>query len=158
MKILAFTLTTALLVSAGVAPAFAAHDQRRGDPRHQRDERPGAWQRGPQEPWQNVGVVQATGNDDIINLDRRLGRIDHLRIEATRGAVNLRDVVVTARDGRRYTLPVHQQLRAGEAHLLRLPATAQRVASVELNYAGPRRAVWPRVFGGNRALIAVSAR
>ncbi len=151
MKIIAFTVSTALL-ALGAAPADAARGRRYQDQRAE---------------WTNLGVVQADGRDDTIDVHRRAGRIDDLRIEATRGSVDISSVVVTARDGRRYTLPVHQHLRAGNSHFLRLPGPAQRVASIELNYASPREAPrgrwWRRVFAGNRgpgtrAELAVLAR
>ena len=91
-------------------------------------------------------------------LDRRAGRIDDLRIEATRGTVNIRSLVVTTADGRRFVLPVQQQLRPGNAQLVSVPGPAQRIASVELQYAGPRVAFWRRAFGGGRAEIAMFGR
>ena len=143
MKIIAFTLSTALL-ALGAAPADAARGNRYQEQRSE---------------WKSLGVVQAGGRDDTLTVDRRAGRIDDLRIEATRGSVDISSVVVTARDGRRYALPVHQQLRAGSSHFLRLPGPAQRIASIELNYATPRRDGWMRrVFVGNRGEVAVLAR
>jgi hypothetical protein len=91
-------------------------------------------------------------------LDRRAGRIDDLRIEATRGSVNVRSVVVTTADGRRYVLPVHQQLRPGNAQFVNVPGPAQRIASVELQYTGPRVGFWRRAFGGSRADVAMFGR
>ena len=142
MKVLAVTLSTALL-ALNTASAHAAWNH----PRYQE-----------RDAWTNLGVVQPAGRDDTITLDRRAGRIDDLRIEATRGTVLISEVVVTARDGRRYTLPVHQQLRPGNSQMLRLPGPAQRLASVELNYAAPRGGFWQRMFQRNRAEIAVFGR
>jgi hypothetical protein len=141
MKIIAFTVSTALL-ALGAAPAGAA----RGYRNHERSD------------WRNLGVVHTVGRDDTLTVDRRAGRIDDLRIEVTRGSVAISDVVVTARDGRRYALPVHQRLHAGSSHFLRLPGPARRIASIELNYATPRARWWRRVFAGNRGELAVLAR
>jgi hypothetical protein len=142
LKTIAFTLSTALL-ALGAAPAEAARGHRYRD--HGSE-------------WKSLGVVQTGGREDTLAVDRRAGRIDDLRIEATRGSVDLTSVVVTARDGRRYALPVHQHLRAGSSHFLRLPGPAQRIASIELNYATPRGAWWRRAFARNRAELAVLAR
>jgi hypothetical protein len=143
MKIIAFTLSTALL-ALGAAPADAARGNRYQEHRSE---------------WKSLGVVQTGGRDDTLTVDRRAGRIDDLRIEATRGSVDIASVVVTARDGRRYILPVNEQLHAGRSHFLRLPGPARRIASIELNYATPRRdRWWRRVFAGNRGEVAVLAR
>lgn len=154
MKIAAITLSAALL-TLGALPAEAARGHRWSE-RHERYNRHDRHDR--QEAWRNLGVLRATGNDDTLVLDRRTGRIDDLRIEATRGTVNLRSVVVTTTDGRRFDLPVHQQLRPGNAQFVRVPGPAQRIASVELEYAGQRGGFWRRAFGGNRAEIAMYGR
>ena len=86
------------------------------------------------------------------------GRIDDLRIEATRGTVHIRSIVVTTADGRRFVLPVQQRLRPGNAQLVSVPGPAQRIASVELQYAGPRVGFGRRAFGGSRADIALFGR
>jgi hypothetical protein len=142
MKIIAFTLSTALL-ALSAAPAGAARGHRYQEHRSE---------------WKTLGVVHTVGRDDTLTVDRRAGRIDDLRIEVNRGSVDIMNVVVTARDGRRYALPVHQRLRAGSSHFLRLPGPAQRIASIELNYATPRAGWWRRVFTGNRGELAVLAR
>ena len=142
MKIVALALSAALL-TLGAVPAQAARDHRRFE---QRD------------PWKSLGVVHTSGHEDTLVLDRRSGRIDDLRIEATRGTVNIRNVVVTTADGRRFVLPVQQQLRPGNAQLVSVPGPAQRIASVELQYAGPRVGFWRRAFGGSRADIAMFGR
>jgi hypothetical protein len=141
MKTIAFTLSTALL-ALGAAPAEARV----------------RWQQQQRSEWRSLGVVQTVGRDDTLTVDRRAGRIDDLRIEVTRGNVDIANVVVTARDGRRFTLPVHQGLRAGGSHFLRLPGPAQRIASIELNYATPRARWWRRMFAGNRGELVVFAR
>jgi hypothetical protein len=136
MKIAALTLSAALL-TLGALPAQAARG-RWHDRQHER-----------RDDWKTLGVLRATGADDTLVLDRRTGRIDDLRIEATRGVVNVRNLVVTTVDGRRFVLPVHQQLRPGNAQTLDLPGPAQRIASVELQYAGSRGGFWRRAFFGN---------
>ena len=97
MKIIAFTLSTALL-ALGAAPADAARGYRYQDQRSE---------------WKSLGVVQAGGRDDTLTVDRRAGRIDDLRIEATRGSV---DITQRGGDG------------AGRApvHPARPPAPARR--------------------------------
>jgi len=142
MKTIAFTLSTALL-ALGAAPAGAAWGHRYPEQ---------------QSEWKNLGIVQADGRDDTLIVDRRAGRIDDLKIETTRGTVDITSVVVTARDGRQYVLPVHQRLRAGNSHFLRLPGPAQRIARIELNYATARGGWWRRAFAGNRGELAVLAR
>ena len=143
MKIIAFTLSTALL-ALGAAPAEAARGHRYHEQRSE---------------WKNLGVVQTFGRGDTLTVDRRAGRIDDLRIEVTRGSVDITSVVVTARDGRRYELPVHQRLSAGSSHFLRLPGRAQRIVSIELHYYdSPRYRWWRRPFAGNRGELAVLAR
>jgi hypothetical protein len=142
MKIIAFTLSTALL-AVGAAPAEAARGYRYHEQRSE---------------WQNLGVVQTFGRGDTLTVDRRAGRIDDLKIEVTRGSVDITSVVVTARDGRRYALPVHQRLRAGNSHFLRLPGRAQRIVSIELHYDSPRSRWWRQAFAGNRGELAVLAR
>jgi hypothetical protein len=142
MKTVALALSAALL-TLGAVPAQAARDHRRFDRR---------------DDWRSLGVVHTSGNDDTLVLDRRAGRIDDLRIEATRGSVDIRSVVVTTADGRRYVLPVHQQLRPGQAQLVNVPGPAQRIASVELQYAGPRVGFWRRAFRGSRADVAMFGR
>ena len=141
MKTVALALSAALL-TLGAVPAQAA----RGHRFERRDD------------WRTLGVVHTSGSDDTLVLDRRAGRIDDLRIEATRGSVNVRSVVVTTADGRRYVLPVHQQLRPGNAQFVNVPGPAQRIASVELQYAGPRVGFWRRAFGGSRADVAMFGR
>ena len=142
MKIIAFTLSTALL-ALGAAPAGAA--QRR-------------WYQEQRSEWKSLGVVQADGRDDTLIVDRRAGRIDNLKIETTRGSVDIASVVVTARDGQQYVLPVNQRLRAGSSQFLRLPGPAQRIARIELNYARSRAGWWRRAFAGNRGELTVLAR
>jgi hypothetical protein len=142
MKIAALTLSAALLTT-GALPAQAA----RGHRWHDR-----------QDDWKTLGVLRTTGNDDTLVLDRRTGRIDDLRIEATRGVVNLRNLVVTTADGRRFIVPVHQQLRPGNAQFVDVPGPAQRIASVELQYAGNRGGFWRRAFFGGQADVAMYGR
>ncbi len=150
MKTIAFTLSTALL-ALGAAPAGAEWGNRQQQ----------QWGNRYQEQrsdWRSLGVVQADGRDDTLIVDRRAGRVDDLKIETTRGSVDITSVVVTARDGRQYVLPVHQRLRAGSSHFLRLPGNAQRISSIELNYASPRAGWWRRAFAGNRGELVVFAR
>lgn len=136
MKTTALALSAALL-TLGAVPALAARgDHRRFDHR---------------DDWRNLGVVHTSGSDDTLVLDRRAGRIDDLRLEATRGTVNVRSLVVTTADGRRFVLPVNQQLRPGNAQLVNVPGPAQRIASVELQYAGSRGGFWRRAFGRGAA-------
>jgi hypothetical protein len=142
MKIIAFTLSAALL-AFGAAPAEAARGHRYHEQRSE---------------WKSLGVLQPSGRDDTLILHRRAGRIDDLRIEATRGTVDIASVTVTARDGRRYVLPVNERLYAGRSHFLRLPGPAQRIASIELNYATTPGRWWRRAFAGNRGELAVLAR
>jgi hypothetical protein len=144
MKIIAFTLSAALL-AVGAAPAEAARGYRNREHRSE---------------WKNLGFVHAVGRDDTLIVDRRAGRIDDLKIEVTRGSVDIWNVVVTARDGRRYAIPVNQRLYAGNSHFLRVPGRAERIVSIELNYAtpAPRNGWWRRVFTGNRGELAVLAR
>jgi hypothetical protein len=142
MKIAALTLSAALL-TLGAVPAEAA----RG---HRWSER--------QDAWKNLGVLRTTGNDDTLVLDRRAGRIDDLRIEATRGSVYLRKVVVSTADGRRFVLPVLLQVRPGNAQFVSVPGRGQRIASVELQYAGSRGGFWRRAFRGSQADIAMYGR
>jgi hypothetical protein len=142
MKITALTLSTALL-ALGAAPAGATWGQR------YREQRP---------EWMNLGVVHADGRHDTLVVDRRAGRIDDLKIEATRGMVDIATVVVTARDGRQYVLPVNQRLYAGRSQFLRVPGPAQRIASVELTYPTRRAGWWGRMFTRNRGELAVLAR
>ena len=109
MKIAALTLSAALL-TLGAVPAQAARGHNRWSER--------------QDAWKTLGVLRTTGNDDTLLLDRRTGQIDDLRIEATRGTVNLRSVIVTMADGQRFVLPVHQQVRPGNAQFVSVPAAA----------------------------------
>jgi hypothetical protein len=143
MKIAALTLSAALL-TLGAVPAQAARGHNRWSER--------------QDAWKTLGVLRTTGNDDTLVLDRRTGRIDDLRIEATRGTVNLRSVVVTTAGGQRFVLPVHQQVRPGNAQFVSVPGRGQRIASVELQYAGSRGGFWRRAFGGSHADIAMYGR
>ena len=142
MKTVTLALSAALL-TLGAVPAQAARGHRWYDQR---------------EDWRSLGALQTSGNDDTLVVDRRAGRIDDLRIEATRGTLNLRNVVVTTADGRRYVLPVNQQLRPGIAQFVDVPGPAQRIASIELQYSGPRVRFWRRAFAGNRAAVAMFGR
>lgn len=163
MKTIALALSATLL-TLGALPAEASdnnhrrYEQRQRHERPERHERQDRHDRHDRHDWRNLGVVQTTGNDDTLVLDRWAGRIDDLRIEATRGTVNLRSVVLTTADGRRYVVPVHQRLRPGNAQLVDVPGPAQRIASVELQYAGQRGGFWRRAFWGNRADVVMFGR
>jgi hypothetical protein len=150
MKTVALALTAALM-TLGALPAAAARAHRWND--HRNDHR-----NNHRNDWRNLGALQTSGIDDTLVVDRRVGRIDDLRIEATRGLVNLRNVVLTTTDGRRYVVAVNQQLRQGNAQFVDVPGPAQRLASVELQYTGGRVGFWRRAFGGNRADVVMFAR
>jgi hypothetical protein len=154
--LLSLALSTALIAATG-ATALAAPDQtaRRGDriSMHDRFEH-----RAPL-AWDALGTRNLTGNRATFAVPRGAGRIDDLKLDVSRGVLDVRRVVVTFVDGSTYVATVGKRLTPGASHVVTIPGVARRIASVEVrgvaSKVARRGSGW---IGRGDAVVTLSAR
>ncbi|MBK9030661.1 MAG: hypothetical protein IPL61_04870 [Myxococcales bacterium] len=103
--------------------------------------------------WSPLASITATGRDDVIKLPRAHA-IDDLRLEVTRGAASVKQIIVTFANKRSVRIPVNQLLRAGDSKLITLPGDARTVTRVQIEYGAKR----PAARGTQPARLVLSAR
>jgi len=144
MKLLSLLLSTTLLTStAAVASAAPNATPRKPTIDHRFDvrvERRVHRVRPAPRTWERLSLLRTTGNRAKVEVGRKAGAIDDLRIQVSRGTVHLKKVLVVFADGSRYVAKIDLRLGAGDAQQIRIPGEARRIESVELRYGKTSRA------------------
>jgi hypothetical protein len=149
MKVFAIAAAlSATLVAAAAAPAHADWNDRRVEQRQRWNDR---------YTERSLGTLPATGTSATLVLDRRVGGIDDLRIQVSRGYLNVHSVAVIFADGRRHVVPVNQQLGGAQSAVVHLPGRARHIDRIEVFYAPQRGGFFRRAFAPRAAQIDVFA-